>query len=515
MSKVFIIGPTGSGKSYLAQRLSEKTGVQIVEGGHWIRSLTNRWDHGPEAAEFLARESKQALAKDPEAALKAMRAAIDGKPAIVVGLRNVLDFKGLFEPGDILVRMTGNPATEFESTGIAQIAALAPVKHTLTLGEYGNPEIKEIADHLRPKSNYVMTDWGFPLRVRQTAFKNDTGAATLQDAKVFGFGVAAGRPVEIIVGQDEFRFYDVPLRFTGEHGGLQYALVNSDEVPTYVPEPRPRSVVAQRLPWAPAEPGTCYGSITWDAGNVTYMVVVLNSGELLLWPPHKVVWSDTPKTFPVWLKRRYADDEPTLPLTRVWEASEQDMDELYPVACAAIKDSAGWRSHGIGLIQKYMPGPLGPDQYRVHVWTPEAVRIGLESGIHNHRYDLTSTIIHGVLTQEEWTASPNPDGMWQEWGHVCDRKMRGESMPASPSGRYFDLVPRTLDIRCGQSYSFPRHGYHRSVPRSAVVVTVMQRSNIGGNSWAMAYRGFTPVNGQTVSLPIEEYLQRARKELMI
>jgi hypothetical protein len=47
------------------------------------------------------------------------------------------------------------------------------------------------------------------------------------------------------------------------------------------------------------------------------------------------------------------------------------------------------------------------------------------------------------------------------------------------------------------------------------VVTVMQRSNIGGNSWAMAYRGFTPVNGQTVSLPIEEYLQRARKELMI
>lgn len=356
---------------------------------------------------------------------------------------------------------------------------------------------------------YIMTDWLFPAVARVSAFHNDTGSCGPIEVRVAGFSYTPGKPLEMILGVGTNRYYDVPLRFMGLQGGAQYALPDSHEVPWYTAEPRPRRVTAVRLPFAPAAKGTCYGALTWDKANVSLLVVVLDTGEVVLWPPHKISWSDEPQPFPDWLKRRYADDAPPLALTRVREAGDEEIQERLTIAKRAVSGgSEGWRSHGIGLIQRYMPGPTGPKHYRVHAWTPEAVKIGLESGIHDHRYDLESWVVAGVLTQEEWSVQPNASGLWRLWTHHNE----GDMAP-TPTEHYFDAVPRTLDIRAGQAYTFPRNGFHRSVPGSEIVITVMERKTVMGVSHALCPRGHEPINGQTVNLPVEDYLKRAKKHL--
>lgn len=355
---------------------------------------------------------------------------------------------------------------------------------------------------------YKMIGSPFPVKVHNSAFTNDSGPRHLVDAHVVGLSMT-GPTVELIVESEGCRFYDIPLRFTGPNHGRQFLPVeNMGEEPQWDPEAAPRGVWAHRLPWNPSVRGTCYGAITWNKANVTFLLVVTNEGEVLLWPPHKLFFGETDKPLPAWMKRRYDDDTPHLPLTRIWDEGKEEATAHYYLAVEAIKSEDGWRSHGIGLAQKYVEGPTGPKHYRVHVWAPEAVKIGLESGIHNHRYGLRSAVIHGTLVQEEWTPTPDPAGMWERWIH-------GNDLNPVKTGERYSLAPRTRDIRAGQAYTFPREGYHRSVPRTSVVVTVMEREGVEGESSAMAFTGFAPVNGRTVEVPVQDMLARARKELGI
>lgn len=356
---------------------------------------------------------------------------------------------------------------------------------------------------------YTMTEWLLPCQVRQHVFTNETGPSGLVPASIVGFGYQPGKPLEVHIGHGACRFYDVPQRMFGVHGGAQYALVDAHERPFFNHEPRPRRVTAIRLPWAASATGDCVGSLTWDKANVTLLVVTLDSGEIVFWPPHKTLFTEEKTPLPAWLKRRYADDRPTLALTKVFEASDAEVVVMTTLAKEALSTNEGWRGHGLGLLQKYMPGSKGPKQYRVHVWVPEAVSVGLESGIHDHRYNLRSVVVAGAITQEEWEANPNPFGVWRQWTHD------NESKEPKESDIYFDLTPRTQDIRCGQGYTFPRYGFHRTLPRSELAITVMERFDVDGLSHALCPRGVTPINGQTVPLPIEDFLKVARKHMGI
>lgn len=147
---IYVIGPTGSGKSYLARLLAEHLGGRVVEGSSWIRTLTGCWEHGPAAAEMLSRESQEHLRRDPKISLRTLLELTrdQARPVIVVGLRNPVDFFGLravHGPGSV-IRMSGVPVTDFERDGLAEIWRGCNPTLTLTLGEY---DIQEVVSHVR------------------------------------------------------------------------------------------------------------------------------------------------------------------------------------------------------------------------------------------------------------------------------------------------------------------------------------------------------------------------------
>lgn len=144
MNTIYLVGPTGSGKSFLANLLATSFNCDVVEGSAWIRKLTNCYEHGPEAAQRLAEATRKELAKDPEIALRTLRkmTADTNKLFVISGLRNPTDFSGLWEhrPG-LLIQMRGEACNTFEREGIATILTLRKPDLTLTRGRYELPDV--------------------------------------------------------------------------------------------------------------------------------------------------------------------------------------------------------------------------------------------------------------------------------------------------------------------------------------------------------------------------------------
>jgi energy-coupling factor transporter ATP-binding protein EcfA2 len=142
--RIFILGPTGSGKSYLANLLSKELGIPIIEGSAWIRTLTGRWDHGPEAAAFLSERSQELLKEDPDISLQTLQKLVGASEScIVVGLRNPVDFHGLCDCERCIIEMTGLPVTEFEQQGLEAIFKIADPDIVLKAPNYKLEDVLE------------------------------------------------------------------------------------------------------------------------------------------------------------------------------------------------------------------------------------------------------------------------------------------------------------------------------------------------------------------------------------
>ncbi len=340
-----------------------------------------------------------------------------------------------------------------------------------------------------------------PCRVQSRAFTNGVGLAEdLVDALI----VSVSDDLELVVEHDGCRFYDVPLRMTGSAGGAVYKPPGTREGFVLDPEVNPRRVRVYALPWASNEVGTAYATLTWVGANLSYLLIVLDDGTVILWPPHKITWGGVIKPLPPWSKRRYEGDEPYLRHTHVEDASAQEHEDCVAAAKQALSTLDGWRPHGIGLIQKY----VGEDKdYRVHVWTPSAVQVGLiNGGIHDHRYSFRSVVLVGSISHEEWEASPSESGAWRRWEYD-----NSTSIP-SPEGLY-DLSPRTVAIRAGQAYDFDRAGVHRTLPMTDVVVTVIRRFGVGGDSSTYVVDGILPKHGGQYEQDVPNMINMARKHL--
>jgi len=245
--------------------------------------------------------------------------------------------------------------------------------------------------------------------------------------------------------------------------------------------------------------GFYHTSITWVDGNVLLNLVDVG-GRFKLWPPHKLKWRDTLDITPLpnWLKRRYMSDPCRgLVTPNTWVEWDEDPEHWRGIAQWALKTDEGWRMHGIGVAQKYVD-----EDVRVHVWHPDLSLIGIEGGIHDHRWELTSHVVYGSLIQEEWLHTPDENGFWVKWlhGNQGDRSI-------TCTEELFSLRPVTAIIHPGQVYNFPRGCYHRSTIDMEMAITVVERSDRSGQSSAMIPAGVVPQNGLDVT-PGEPVLQR-------
>lgn len=103
---IFIVGPTGIGKTTLSDAVAARFGLQRVSGSEWVKrrfgEFTGTGASGDKAAYTAAitAYSRQALRADPRACVSYLRHRydLDGAALVVEGLRNPHDFHQLFRP---------------------------------------------------------------------------------------------------------------------------------------------------------------------------------------------------------------------------------------------------------------------------------------------------------------------------------------------------------------------------------------------------------------------------------
>lgn len=141
-----------------------------------------------------------------------------------------------------------------------------------------------------------------------------------------------------------------------------------------------------------------------------------------------------------------------------------------------------WRHNGLGMLQAYAHEDA-TDELRVHIWHPSLRRPGIEESglLHDHRFDLRSTVLVGALRQVEYNLTPAEDGEWHLHSVVPARKALAASggvpnglVEALP-GRY-RAATEQLEIYSGEVYDFPKFVFHGTRTLTDLVVTVVEKS---------------------------------------
>lgn len=185
------------------------------------------------------------------------------------------------------------------------------------------------------------------------------------------------------------------------------------------------------------------------------------------------------------------------------------------VAAALARDDLVWRHHGIGVLQAYIRENVEPE-VRIHLWHPDLVRpgIGDAGSVHDHRFDLVSTVVHGSIVENvlhedshfphgrmnAWRA-----GSWQPW-HVQNARAagaeRGFDGECHPIGAPIEaLAERRLHV-AGDTYTLGRHVFHETVvDELAITVCTMFRKE--GQARLLVPVGKEPVHAFGGPLPID------------
>jgi hypothetical protein len=112
--KIFVIGPSESGKTPLARRTAEALGIPCHGASAWVRE---RWPKGSPVDE-MTRWAIEELRRDPGVSVKALHRHADlDAPCVIEGMRNPYDFVTCFDPRcDVVVvlRRDVSAVTAFE-----------------------------------------------------------------------------------------------------------------------------------------------------------------------------------------------------------------------------------------------------------------------------------------------------------------------------------------------------------------------------------------------------------------
>ena len=193
------------------------------------------------------------------------------------------------------------------------------------------------------------------------------------------------------------------------------------------------------------------------------------------------------------MRKDYSHAVPQYPYRRtsVWD---NHLHEEMRVMVAKLLPTLQFRHHGAGAAQAYIREGVEPE-VRVHIWHPDLVLPGIETSgqIHDHRFDLQSTVLHGSIHHDEYHLTPDLVGDWQQFTVVHARAGVADPPKLVNRMRYLaKIVPGV--IKEGEAYSFGRRLFHRGWPEGLAVTLVSKHTHEDASARLLAPACSSPVH---------------------
>lgn len=173
-------------------------------------------------------------------------------------------------------------------------------------------------------------------------------------------------------------------------------------------------------------------------------------------------------------------------------------ESMLRAALVAQWPALSWRHHGIGALQAYVREHTDPE-IRVHIWSPKLVRPGIvgHGNAHDHRFDLTSYVLAGVLLDTQHRIIPDINGDWSvstvEHARSAGPERNYDGKHSAPVFHCY-MQATTALIRAGLSYCILRGDFHSTEPAADLTVTVCAMSRKRGMARILVPRGEEPVH---------------------
>jgi len=158
-----------------------------------------------------------------------------------------------------------------------------------------------------------------------------------------------------------------------------------------------------------------------------------------------------------------------------------DLQALQSLA-AKVLPKMVWRHNGQGMLQAYLREGEGYES-RIHIWYPKLRSPGIDFNglIHNHRFDMSVTVLAGNIWHTEYDVQP------AEHSQVEAIEVLHARAAKSETGSYHKApVPTREKVSCkfvhqyvfgaGERYWFPKGKFHSSFCDS-FAVTLVEKYN--------------------------------------
>lgn len=128
---------------------------------------------------------------------------------------------------------------------------------------------------------------------------------------------------------------------------------------------------------------------------------------------------------------------------------------------------------------------------RYHFWHPHLVTTVDAEEIHDHRYDFTSHILKGLLVNDLYAFTPDPDGQWERSYVSCDPTDPIDPATFEPE-RGIARLTGIFHMPEGSHYIFKAKEFHRT--HTGMAITRVERGPVT-ERFAQVVRpvGATPV----------------------
>lgn len=156
-----------------------------------------------------------------------------------------------------------------------------------------------------------------------------------------------------------------------------------------------------------------------------------------------------------------------------------------------------WRHHGIGVLQGYVSEGYEPE-IRLHIWCRKLLKEGMDQSgdIHDHRFDMVSNVLAGIVAHEEIIPVKDDNGDWEMLALTHARAASDTNYhgPTTPLPGKFSVARESYYIPAGKLYSFARGKFHRSpLPHGDdLTITCIEKYNQTDNAARILFPSAKP-----------------------